>query len=160
MPPHHGPRVWLLGYALAPALLLSACTSDDGSGSSPTASSSPTAHSTAEKGEKKLAAEARSALDATAGDGSMVESGVERVTEGIHTQPALDKRTTYRLTVVCAGKGEAQIVFTPASAGSKETVPCDGSADFERFTATDSLRLDVQGKPGATGMIAWRINQM
>ncbi|WP_406173417.1 hypothetical protein [Streptomyces sp. NBC_00996] len=90
----------------------------------------------------------------------MIESGVERLTEGIHTQPALDKETTYRLTVVCAGKGEAEIVFTPTSAGSKEPVPCDGSTVFERFTAKDSLRLDVQGKPDATGMIAWRINKM
>ncbi|MFC9846400.1 hypothetical protein ACFWFF_27270 [Streptomyces sp. NPDC060223] len=41
---------------------------------------------------------------------------------------------------------------------SNKPVPCDRSVVFERFTAEDSLRLDVRGKPGSTGMIAWRIN--
>ncbi|WP_189780782.1 hypothetical protein [Streptomyces capitiformicae] len=67
---------------------------------------------------------------------------------------------------MCAGKGDAEIVFTPTAAGSntaagsKKPVPCDGAVVFQRFAAKDSLELDVEGKPGATGMVAWRINEV
>ncbi|MFG2439629.1 hypothetical protein [Streptomyces sp. NPDC048508] len=89
----------------------------------------------------------------------MVESGAERVSDGVHTQPGLTDGTPYRLTVVCAGHGAAEIAFTPHDAGSTKAVPCDGSVTFERLTGKSSVRLDVQGKPNATGMIAWRINK-
>ncbi|MFD3926052.1 hypothetical protein [Streptomyces sp. NPDC058614] len=62
--------------------------------------------------------------------------------------------------MACAGNGDAEIEFTPAGTGSKKPVPCDRSVVFERFTAKDSVRLDVRGKPGSTGMIAWRINKV
>ncbi|MEH0429471.1 MULTISPECIES: hypothetical protein [Streptomyces] len=111
--------------------------------------------------EKKLTAEVQSALDAVTDQGSsMVESGVERVSDGVHTQPSLAKDATYKVAVVCSGKGDTEIVFTPTAAGSKTQVPCDGTVVFQRFAAKDSFRLDVQGKPRATGMIAWRINKV
>lgn len=90
----------------------------------------------------------------------MVASGAERVSDGVHTQPDLADGTKYRLTVVCAGDGAAEIAFTPHDAGSTKSVPCDGSVVFERFTGQNSMRLDVQGKPSATGMIVWRINRV
>ncbi|MGW6906505.1 hypothetical protein [Streptomyces sp. NPDC054940] len=96
----------------------------------------------------------------------MVESGTERVSDGIHSQPTLTPGTTYKLTVVCAGSGTAEIEFTPAEVGPRKSVPCDGSAVFERLRVPKELkpeeefvRLDVRGKPGATGMMAWRISK-
>ncbi|MFY4719005.1 hypothetical protein [Streptomyces sp. LaBMicrA B280] len=109
--------------------------------------------------EKKLTDQARSALDAvTDRGGSMVESGVERVADGVHTRPGLTHGTAYKLTVVCAGKGIARIVVAPSGAGGEKTVPCDGSVVFERLAAEGALKVDVRGEPGAAGMIAWRIN--
>ncbi|MGW7042398.1 hypothetical protein ACWGDT_06705 [Streptomyces avermitilis] len=152
---------WLLGCVLAPALLMTACTSDHDSAPESTASPTATHRSPEAQTEKKLTAQAQSALDAVTDQGdSMVESGVERVSDGVHTQPDLAQGVSYKLSVVCAGKGDMEIVFTPTSAGSKESVPCDRSVVFERFVGKDSLRLDVQGKPGMTGMIAWRINKV
>ncbi|MFF3612596.1 hypothetical protein [Streptomyces sp. NPDC002580] len=160
-------RIRLLGPVLAPALLLTACTAAHDSGTRPeaSASASPSAHpssaarGTADQDEARLTARVRTALDAGTGHGSMIESGTERVADGIHTRPTLDTGTAYRLTVVCAGEGEAEIVFTPRGAGSAEPLPCDGSAVLERFTATDPLRVDVRGRPDATGVLAWRIDK-
>jgi hypothetical protein len=152
---------WLVGCVVAQALLLTSCTSDNNSASDPTASPTATRRSTELETERKLTAEVQSALDAiTDRGGSMVESGVERVSDGVHTQPDLAEGVTYKVSVVCAGKGDTEIVFTPTAAGSKKQVPCDGTVVFQRFAAKGSLQLDVQGKPGATGMIAWRINKV
>ncbi|GCB47860.1 hypothetical protein [Streptomyces sp. NL15-2K] len=41
----------------------------------------------------------------------MIESGVERVTDGVHTEPFLSKGQTYRLNVVCVGTRSAQLEF-------------------------------------------------
>ncbi|MFR9790726.1 hypothetical protein ACL07V_19040 [Streptomyces sp. MB22_4] len=150
----------LLGCALMPALLLTACTShhDPAPGHRP---SPPAAHqSGGAEDEKKLTDQAQYALDAvTDHGGSMVESGVERVSDGVHTRPGPAHGTAYELTVVCAGKGAAEIVVAPSGAGRKKAVPCDGSAVVERLAATGSLKVDIQGEPGAAGMIAWRINR-
>ncbi|MER6327937.1 hypothetical protein ABT298_01185 [Streptomyces sp. NPDC001034] len=152
--------VSLLGCALAPALLLTACTShhDPAPGHRP---SPPAAHrSGGAEDEKKLTDQAQSALDAVTDHGSsMVESGVERVPDGVHTRPGPAHGTAYELTVVCAGKGTAEIVVAPSGAGRKKAVPCDGSAVVERLAATGPLKVDIQGEPGAAGMIAWRINR-
>ncbi|GAA3130835.1 hypothetical protein GCM10010521_16110 [Streptomyces rameus] len=152
---------WLLGCALVPALFLTACTSDHDSTPDQKASPSAAHWSSEAQTEKKLATQVQSALDAVTSRGSsMVESGVERVSDGVHTQPDLGTGAIYKVTVACAGKGSAEIAFTPPGVGSKKPVPCDGSVVFERFTARDSLRLDVRGNPGSKGMIAWRINKV
>ncbi|MGJ5827205.1 hypothetical protein [Streptomyces ossamyceticus] len=152
---------WLVGCVLAQTLLLTSCTSDDNPASEPTASPTSTRRSTDAETEKKLTKEVQSALDSVTDQGSsMVESGVERVSEGVHTQPDLAEGATYKVSVVCAGKGDAEIVFTPTVAASKKPVVCDGTLVFQRFVAKDSLQIDVKGKPGATGMIAWRINEV
>ncbi|MFI7414574.1 hypothetical protein ACIBU0_38625 [Streptomyces sp. NPDC049627] len=93
----------------------------------------------------------------------MVESGVERVSDGIHTRPTLSPGASYKLIVVCAGTGAAEIEFTPADAGPKSPVPCDQSAVVERLLAPrtkEPLRLGVRAEPGATGMVAWQINKV
>ncbi|MEU5531903.1 hypothetical protein [Streptomyces sp. NPDC020362] len=152
---------WLLGCALVPTLLLTACTSDHHTERGATASPSAAHHTASPQGDKRLTDQVQSALDAVTDKGSsMVESGVERVSDGVHTQPDLSQGAIYKLAVVCAGKGTAEIAFTPAVAGSKKPVPCDQSVVFERLTAKGSLRLDIQGGSGATGMIAWRINKV
>lgn len=160
----------LLPHALAvPLLLLTACTPNQATN---TGNPAPTSRTTApqsssQQTEMKLTAQVESALNALADEGSpMVESGVERVSDGIHSRPTLTPGTTYKLTVVCAGSGTAEIEFTPAAVGPKRSVPCDGSAVSERLKAPkelkpqqESLRLDVRGRPGATGMMAWRISK-
>ncbi|POX47011.1 hypothetical protein C3488_24640 [Streptomyces sp. Ru72] len=90
----------------------------------------------------------------------MVESGVERVTDGVHSVPLLNKGVTYRLSVVCAGSGDVEIAFTPAGVSSKKDVSCDQSTFQQRFTAVDSLRIDVTARRGSTGMIRWRIDRV
>ncbi|WP_326787204.1 hypothetical protein [Streptomyces sp. NBC_00151] len=149
-----------LGRVLVPGLLLTGCTADPEPGGRPVGSSSPDGHRTARQAETKLTAEVQSALDAVPAQGAMVESGVERVAEGIHTRPTLDDGAGYKLTVVCVGKGEAEIVFSPAGAGSGRMVPCDRSLVFERLTGRSRLALDVRGRPDAAGMVAWRIEKV
>ncbi|MER5875052.1 hypothetical protein ABT119_03905 [Streptomyces sp. NPDC001910] len=152
---------WVLGCALIPAICLTGCTTDQGSEPEHTVTTDATHRSAEPQPETRLTAQAQEALDAvTKADGSMVESGAERVSDGVHTQPDLADGTPYKLTVVCAGEGAAEIAFTPHDAGSTKSVPCDGSVVFERFTGQNSMRLDVQGKPSATGMIVWRINKV
>jgi hypothetical protein len=150
--------VWILGTAVAPVLCLTGCTS--GNAPTPDRSATTSPHTTADpSGDRKLTAQVQSALNAVTEQGrSMVESGVERVSDGIHTQPALPEGRSYKLTVVCAGEGKAKIVFTPSKTAAEKTVPCDRSVVFERFVSSEAVRIDIQGDAQATGMIAWRIN--
>ncbi|GAA3795798.1 hypothetical protein GCM10022403_032130 [Streptomyces coacervatus] len=87
-------------------------------------------------------------------------SGLERVSDGLHTDAGLSPGTAYRLTVVCAGTGTAAIEFAPAGAAAKKPVSCDGTTVLERFTAKHAQRVDISGEQGATGMIAWRIDKV
>ncbi|GHI53448.1 hypothetical protein Srubr_32940 [Streptomyces rubradiris] len=150
--------VWLPGVALAPVLCLTACTPGNVPAPDRAAATSPRA-SAERLAEDDLTAQAQSALDAVTDQGpSMVESGVERVSDGVHTQPGLPAGRSYELTVVCAGAGEAWLFFTPSRTAPGKAVPCDRSVVFERFTTGKSVRIDVRGDARATGMIAWRIN--
>ncbi|WP_405871229.1 MULTISPECIES: hypothetical protein [unclassified Streptomyces] len=145
---------------LVPTFFLVACTSGGGSQPVHAASASPNrTTTTAAQQEKTLAGEARSALGPTTDD-SMVASGLERVSDGLHTAPGLSAGTTYRLSVVCAGTGTAAIEFIPASAAAGKPVTCDGTPVWQRFTAKHAQRVDVDGDQGATGMIAWRIDHV
>ncbi|MCX5055848.1 MULTISPECIES: hypothetical protein [unclassified Streptomyces] len=116
--------------------------------------------------EKELTAQAVAALGApAAADASFVASGVERVGDGVHADPGLSSGTVYRLSVVCAGTGAADIEFTsmttaPGHRTPKKPVTCDGTPVRDRFTGKKSLRVDVSGRPGATGMVAWRIDKV
>ncbi|MFG2634012.1 hypothetical protein ACGFX8_08685 [Streptomyces sp. NPDC048362] len=60
---------------------------------------------------------------------------------------------------MCAGKGAVDLDLTPAGRGSRKPVPCDGTVVFERVTAGALVRLKVQGRSGAPGMIAWRVDK-
>ncbi|MFF0203939.1 hypothetical protein [Streptomyces sp. NPDC005017] len=59
-----------------------------------------------------------------------------------------------------AGRGSARLSFRPASEGSRATPPCDGSVVRRRITMDQLVRIDVNGDPGATGMVAWRIERI
>ncbi|MGW2866532.1 hypothetical protein ACWDD4_42980, partial [Streptomyces sp. NPDC001205] len=103
----------------ASAFLLVSCTSDKdtaGSSSSSTATTEAPSVPAPTALEEKLTEQVEAAVESVH-EGTMVESGVERVSEGIHTEPVLGKGATYRLNLACAGKGSAQLLFTPASAG-------------------------------------------
>ncbi|WP_344403291.1 hypothetical protein [Streptomyces longisporus] len=153
-------RFRIAALGLLPMSFLAACTSGPGGGPVHGSSASPSrTTTTAAQQEEKLGAEARSALQATA-TGSTVASGLERVSDGLHTDPGLSAGTAYRLTVVCAGTGTVAIEFAPAGAAVRKPFSCDGTTVLERFTAKQAQHVDINGGRGATGMIAWRIERV
>lgn len=148
--------------AAASAVLLVSCTSDSGDTAAASPSPSRTAISSADAqgaSEQRLTEQVEAAL-AGFRDGALVESGVERVRDGIHTEPLLTKGETYRLDLACAGAGSARLRLTPASAGGKATVPCDGTVVRQRIAGNGPIRIDVDGGTGATGVIAWQIDKV
>ncbi|MFD5711538.1 hypothetical protein ACFWHW_14265 [Streptomyces pharetrae] len=158
-------RACLTALAVASsAVLLASCTSDSGDtvGATPSSTATTSATSSAESpgaSEEKLTEQAEAAL-AGFHNGTLVESGVERVSEGIHTEPTLTKGEAYRISIACAGTGSAQLRFTPASAGEKATVPCDSTVVQQRITPDKPVRIHIDGQAGATGMIAWQIDKI
>ncbi|MFD9460287.1 hypothetical protein [Streptomyces sp. NPDC060027] len=162
---YSNPRAYLAACAVAAsAFLLASCTSGSGEGeaaSAPPSTSVPSESRTANaSSEKKFTEQAQAALAAVR-SGKMVETGVERVADGIHTEPTLSEGKTYRLNVVCFGSGSAQLTFVPASVGTETKVPCDQSVVQQRvqqrITMHRSIHIDVDGAKGSTGMIAWQI---
>lgn len=80
------------------------------------------------------------------------------MTDGIHTEPTLTEGKSYRLNLICVGTGSARVKFTPTVSGAKTMVACDASVVQQRITAPKSIRIDVDGAEGATGVIAWQID--
>ncbi|WP_329572074.1 hypothetical protein [Streptomyces sp. NBC_01361] len=154
-------RGWLLGCAVAPALLLVSCTSDGGTPEHERPASLSARTSDA-GGQKKLTSQARTAIDAAAADdGTLLEGGVESVADGVHSRPIADHGQHYRLAVTCAGLGDAEAVFTTEAGAITKVIPCDASVVFKRFTApAQTMRLDISGKKRSSGVIAWRINKI
>lgn len=150
------------GYAVVmSAFLLTSCTtSDSGEDAAAPRSTSPapsTTRTATEPSEKDLTERAQAAI-AAVHSGTLVEAGVERVSDGIHTEPGLSKGKTYRLNLVCVGSGSAQLEFVPAKAGTKASVPCDESVVQQRITGDGLARINVDGAKGSTGVIAWQID--
>ncbi|MFE2534701.1 hypothetical protein [Streptomyces sp. NPDC059371] len=159
---HSNSRSYLAVCAVvASVFLVASCTSGGGEGEGTGAPPSPSAPSesrtTNEASEKRLTEQAQAALAAVHG-GELVEAGVERVNDGIHTEPTLSEGRTYRLNVVCFGSGSARLTFVPASSGTATKVPCDQSVAQQRITMHKRVHIDVDGAEGSTGMIAWRID--
>ncbi|MFI8787316.1 hypothetical protein [Streptomyces sp. NPDC055105] len=154
-------RGWLWGCAVAPALLLVSCTSDSGTPED----GRPASHSARTAvagGQKKLTAQARTAIGAAAADDdTLLEGGVESIADGVHSRPTADHGQHYRLAVTCAGLGDAEAVFTTEAGAITEVIPCDTSVVLKRFTApARTMRLDISGKSRSSGVIAWRINRV
>ncbi|MFE5890777.1 hypothetical protein ACFQ6E_17800 [Streptomyces sp. NPDC056462] len=144
------------------AFLLTSCTASESGADSEANSPSPgpsRPRPATEPSEKALTEQAQAAL-AAVHNGAMVEAGVERVIDGVHTEPGLERGKTYRLNLVCAGSGSAQLEFMPASGGAGTTVPCDESVVQQRITADKLVRINVEGAKGATGVIAWQIDAL
>ncbi|MGW3149264.1 hypothetical protein ACWDG1_32275 [Streptomyces sp. NPDC001177] len=157
---HPNARAWLAGCTVAASVfVLASCTSGDGDAhpshtpSSSTPSSPGTPSGSTEKG---LGEQAQAALAAVQ-SGKLVESGTERVTDGIHTEPNLTAGKTYKLNLVCFGHGAAQLKFTPTSVGTQTKVPCDQAVVQQRITAHKQIHIDVDAAKGSTGVIAWEI---
>ncbi|MFJ2815186.1 hypothetical protein [Streptomyces sp. NPDC087294] len=150
----------VLGIAPAPVLLLTACTSQAASSDGTAPSPSATRPSGQATQKKQLTSQVETALGLTTGahSGSFVESGVERVSEGIHTRPELTDGA-YQLSLVCAGGGAATTVITAPGTHTTKRLPCDQSLDSEHLTGGRSFRIDVVGAPGAPGVVAWRIDR-
>ncbi|MGJ5826904.1 hypothetical protein [Streptomyces ossamyceticus] len=146
--------------AALPALLV-ACTSGGGAGAAdPTPSRRSGTATAAGPSDAELAERAEAAL-AGLGEEALVESGVERVIDGVHTEPHLEDGKPYRITLVCVGRGSARLAFGPAGSGPKGVaVPCDGALVQQRVTGAEPLRIDVDGSDGATGAIAWQLDRV
>ncbi|MGV9454735.1 hypothetical protein [Streptomyces sp. NPDC003635] len=144
-------------------LLLTSCTSaddgDDTSASRPTPPASSPSRTAAEPSERDLTGRAQAAI-ASVHSGTLVESGVERVTDGVHTEPGLSKGRTYRLNLVCVGSGSAHLEFVPSKAGTETSVPCDEAVVQQRISGDKPVRIHVDGAEGSTGVIAWRIDAL
>ncbi|MDX2781116.1 hypothetical protein PV379_28015 [Streptomyces caniscabiei] len=161
-------RGWLTACAaVASAALLTSCTSNGSAGaagSTPSRSSGlsePSRPSEPSQSEAERTELAQAALAAVQG-GTMVEAGTERVSDGVHAEPLLNAGggDVYRFRLVCVGSGTVRVVVSPAGAGQKATVPCDGAVAQQRLTGSERLRIDVDGGKGATGMIAWQIDSV
>ncbi|MET9929614.1 MULTISPECIES: hypothetical protein [unclassified Streptomyces] len=88
-------------------------------------------------------------------DPGFVESGVERVREGLHHRSSLVKGEAYEVSVVCVGTGSVRVVV---DRGDPQVVPCDGvSVRRGVESAPEELPLDVTAEAGATGMVAWQV---
>src|SRR5690242_13571884 len=107
---------------------LSGCTSEkDSSNASATKSATPTPSTPEKVDAKKLGAQATAALDAAGtlspDDDRLVEAGLERVTDGIHTRPELKQGKSYQLVVACAGEGSVNVTVERQPS---RAVDCDG----------------------------------
>ncbi|MFF1393061.1 hypothetical protein ACFVZD_04455 [Streptomyces sp. NPDC058287] len=152
-------RGWLSGCAVGAALLLVSCTGDRGTPENETPAPH-SSHTSDGGGQKKLTAQARTAVDAAAADDdTLLEGGAESVADGVHSRPTADHGQHYRLAVTCAGVGDVEAAFTTEAGAITEVIPCDTSVVLKRFTApARTMRLDISGK--RRSVIAWRINRV
>ncbi|WP_329625131.1 hypothetical protein OG357_36210 [Streptomyces sp. NBC_01255] len=88
---------------------------------------------------------------------AFVESGVTTVGEGTRNLSSLTKGKRYEAVVACVGTGAVNVTIgsTPA-----RTQNCDGNAVTYRIqSAPADLTLIIKGSPGASGAVAWQINE-
>ncbi|MEU3726483.1 hypothetical protein [Streptomyces sp. NPDC031705] len=88
-------------------------------------------------------------------DPKFVESGLERVSDGAHSRPSLEKGKAYKVSLACVGTGTVKVVI-----GEKtpQSLPCDGiSMSHDVRNSAEESPMDVTAAPGATGMVAWQI---
>ncbi|NBE51700.1 hypothetical protein [Streptomyces boluensis] len=150
------------------ALALTGCSegsakSGAGSGAgSPTSRPTPTVTSEPpSEPDEKLGKQAEAALNTvTIDDPEFVESGLETLSDGAHSKSLLTRGKSYRLGVSCAGKGKAELTVHTAPEPVVRRFDCDGTATYVRVAeAPRTLGIDVEGEPGASGMVAWLISE-
>lgn len=148
--------------------LVTGCTSDSGGPTGPNApGSSPRPQperpsETSDGAEERLGRQVEEALgtrDISDSDPLFVEAGLERVSDGLHTEPELTRGRSYKLAVACAGKGKITLSIALKDP-VRRTMECDGVPLRQRLTASAAkVRIDAEGMPGATGMVAWRLDK-
>ncbi|MEU1892656.1 hypothetical protein [Streptomyces pristinaespiralis] len=153
----------VLCVGLLSAVMVTGCTGNSGSTDAPTKQTTPTTAASQPTGtnDKMLGEQAEAALDTvTIDDPEFVESGLESLADGIHTDSPLTRGKSYRLGVACAGQGKAKLSVHVEGKPVVRSFDCDGTAVHQRITdAPSRLRVDVDGEPGSSGMVAWRISE-
>ncbi|MDQ8706858.1 hypothetical protein RCO28_30960 [Streptomyces sp. LHD-70] len=146
------------------AVVLAGCTEGSKNSGSPAEKPPPTSSSSKlpSKPDEKLGKQAEAALDTvTIDDPEFVESGLETLSDGVHAESLLTRGKSYQLGVSCAGSGTAELSVHIKGKPVVRRIECDGTATYERITeASIRLGIDVEGEPGASGMVAWRISEM
>jgi hypothetical protein len=152
---------------LAPILsvaFLVGCSSDsddrEKSPRDPKPSASPSATSDQAKAQEKQVEEALG-IGKTDDPGHLfVESGLERASDGIHTNSVLSNGKSYTLSVACSGAGEARLTVT-AKRPTRQTVTCDSVPVRQRITESPAqIKIDVDGLAGSSGAVGWRIDEL
>lgn len=88
-------------------------------------------------------------------DPKFVESGLERVSDGVHARSSLKKGAAYEVSVACVGTGTVSLVI---GGKAPQPIACDGTSASQRVQNSPAeLPIDITATPGATGMVAWRI---
>ncbi|MGW1888888.1 hypothetical protein ACWCP6_01310 [Streptomyces sp. NPDC002004] len=163
-PCHLKRRLVLCGAVLSIGLV-AGCTGGAGATHEPTdkPGRSRSATPTPTLDEKRLGRQAEEALGTETVDDSdplFVESGLERVSDGIHTESTTTRGKSYELAVVCTGRGKISLsvaLKTPVH----RVMPCDGVPVSQRMSnAPGGVRIDTGATPGTAGMIAWRITRV
>ncbi|EFL19365.1 predicted protein [Streptomyces sp. C] len=155
--PHLRGRLELLGDELLragrgplTAVVALACSSFLAAGcSGPTPSGSAS--------EEAQGVRAQGLLEKVAPDApEFVESGLERVADGVHARSALAGGRTYKVSVACVGTGTVEL--TIGDKAPPQAVPCDGVRSSRPVQdPPDVLPVDITAAAGATGMVAWQI---
>ncbi|QIP83189.1 hypothetical protein GLX30_02830 [Streptomyces sp. Tu 2975] len=148
---------------LSAVVIVTGCTENSGSTGEPTERATPTTAPAQPTGtnDKRLGEQAEAALDTvTIDDPEFVESGLESLADGIHTDSPLVRGKSYQLGVACAGQGKAKLSVHIEGEPVVRSFDCDGTAVHQRITKAPSrLRVDVDGEPGSSGMVAWQISE-
>ncbi|MDX2729881.1 hypothetical protein [Streptomyces sp. PA03-2a] len=169
LPPHPLRRSLVLCASLLSVALAAGCTSAPGEPNGPSTPESSTrkqrkhTSETSAHAEERLGKQVEEALGTEEigdSDPLFVEAGLERVSDGFHTVPVLTRGRSYRLSVVCAGKGKS-ILSMALQKPVHRTMACDGVPLRRRITVPAAkVKIDTEGMPGATGMVAWRIDKV
>ncbi|WP_327739868.1 hypothetical protein OG749_44455 [Streptomyces nojiriensis] len=87
-----------------------------------------------------------------------MESGLERVPDGVHTCSSLMEGRTYKVSVACVGTGTVKLVIGEQA---PQPVPCDGTSATQRVQNSPAqLPINIAAASDATGMIAWQITAL
>ena len=143
--------------------LITGCTGDSGVDHGPTNEPSRRHSAAPTIDEKRLGERAQEALGTQTIDDSepsFVESGLERVSDGIHAESAMTRGNSYELAVACAGSGEVSLSVS-LKPPIRRDVPCDGVPVHQRILhAPGEIRIDTENSSGAVGMIAYRVKRI
>ncbi|MFD5411585.1 hypothetical protein [Streptomyces nojiriensis] len=143
------------------SFLAAGCSS--GSATPPGAPSAPETGKPAGAGspsggtEEAQGGRAKAVLDEIPPDGpEFVESGLERVPDGVHTRSSLMEGR--KVSVACVGTGTVKSVIGEQA---PQPVPCDGTSATRRVQNSPAqLPINIAAASDATGMIAWQITAL